>query len=353
MSGEMRPVESSVEGGSPVERRTEPKAASPWRELRNKLQVYRLVASAGPRLAAAGSLAEGVRRAYGLGPYPALWAVEGLGVAWADAAWERGDDPDFLLAGPGREELPAESLLMLHAGAGMAWSRRLLRRMRAAGAGGEGERLLEELVAFCRAHSRPGYTGAALEGLGMVARLFFPRRVDRLSRHLAEMGDELAGAFWHGAGRSQYFLRPSFLPTWGAFRRALDRARREPPGEAERANAGAGLAWAVTLVNMRHPEIVAQRLVELARAAGEAVVANGVTSAAVVREDTTPGSSLLADFGRWQPPAGAVERWWRERVPARVEEARTWFHPALAAEGLLAEVFRYQDLQQLAERRSS
>lgn len=351
MSGEDPPEETVREASSPVERRAERRSASPWREVRNKLQVYRLVTTAGLRLAAAGSLAEGVRQAYELGPYAALWAVEGLGVAWADAAWERGDDPDFLLAGPDREALPAESLLMLHAGAGMAWCRRFLRRMKATAAGEELERPLEELVAFCRAHSRPGYTGAALEGLGMVARLFFPRRVGRLSRHLTQMDPALANAFWHGAGRGQYFLRRSFLPARITFRRALARARQEPPGEAERANAGAGLAWAVTLVNMRQPEIVAERLAELARAAGEAVVANGVASAVVVREETTPASPLVGRFAGWRPDGGGEARAWERRVQAPTDEALRWFLPALGQRRGLDQVFHYQDLRELSERR--
>lgn len=319
------------------------RSGSPWREMRNKLTVYRLVTAAGARLAAAAdSLADGVRRAYEGGPFPALWAVEGLGLAWADLAWERREAPDFLLPRAGREALPDESLLMLHAGAGMAWSRRWLRGM-AGAPPEEAARRLDELVAFVRAHARPGYAGAALEGLGLVARTFFPRQVAAVSARLAA-DDALAGFFWHGAGRSLYFLRRHFLPTRGSFRRAVGRVVREPPGEARRRDAAAGLAWAVTMVNLRHPGVVAERLRVLEAAAGAEAVANGVVSALVMRHDTTPDApGLLAAFAGREPPAGPARAWWRERVAPLVAEARDRLHPALAARGRLDEVFRFQD----------
>ncbi len=62
--------------------------------------------------------------------------------------------------------------------------------------------------------------------------------------------------FWHGAGRSLYFVPTNFATFGAAHGRALQAAMNEAPGPEERRNAVAGLVWAVTLVNIRHPAIL-------------------------------------------------------------------------------------------------
>ncbi|HXU44815.1 MAG TPA: hypothetical protein VN783_04775 [Thermoanaerobaculia bacterium] len=327
-------------------------------ELANKAEVFALVKGValliGEPLAGPLPILPLIERAYALGDFPALWAVEGLGHDYAESVWRESGPPRGLLADRGvAAELPEASLLMLHAGMGLAFADRLLPGSAAAPAR-EIRRAVAEIVALDRANSRPGYLGPALESLGLIARLFrCAAMVPAVDRALAAVAPEARGYFWHGAGRALYFLPESFLPgsTWLIFQMAEQMAGQAAPGgrDLARANALAGAAWAELLVNQRRPEILWQLIV---RPHGERLLdsgagfANGVASALVMRRDTTPGAAFERAFLDFRPSDGtARERAAWERlvgVPGRraVEVA----YPILRAENRLGEIFRVAPL---------
>ena len=70
------------------------------------------------------------------------------------------------------------------------------------------------------------------------------------------------GFYWHGVGRAAYFLPAGWLPRSGAMRHALTVCRKEPPDAATRLDALAGLAFAVAMINWRHPWLI-ERLFRL------------------------------------------------------------------------------------------
>lgn len=320
-------------------------------EIANKAEVYLLVRQVGRLIGVPDSfplpLLELVARAYGLGPFPALWAVEGLGHDYAVSWFTAGFEPrGILTTAPRARALPPASLLMMHAGIGLGFAERLLE-----GAGRdtppEALRLLvADVLRLCRDNSRPGYLGAALESLGLVTGLFHPplvAGVDRALRDLREL--PVLGFYWHGVGRAIYFRAVNFLPcsTWQVF----ETARRTAPDEAARRNAWAGLAWAITLVNQRQPWVLAELLVgphgeELAR---DDAFADGVASSIVMRYDTTPGAPFIEPFCAFRPrgPARTPELW--EALVARpCRLALDVYYPALRAADRLGSIFRYRPL---------
>ncbi|HEX6864315.1 MAG TPA: hypothetical protein VF414_15905, partial [Thermoanaerobaculia bacterium] len=142
-----------------------------WQELRDKGEVFCLVLDVsnliGVPEAPPFPLFELLDRSYALGPFRALWAVEGLGHQYGDSFWEQGAVPSRILSDERTRGLPAKSLLMLHAGIGLSFAQHCLRD---AGSR-EGELLprVSEILRLCRDSSRPGYLGAAYESLGLVA----------------------------------------------------------------------------------------------------------------------------------------------------------------------------------------
>lgn len=327
----------------------------PWKglaaltEVRNKLEVYALVRHVdrwiGIPDAVPLPLDALLARAYGLGPYRALWAVEGLGHRYAASWFEAGREPEGLLTG---RDLPPESLLMMHAGIGLGFAERLLEGVSRETPTEALRSHLSEFLRLCRESARPGYLGAAYESLGLVAGFFHPGRVGAIDRALRELGaDDVVGLYWHGVGRSIYFRPANFLPasTW----RVFESARRAAPDETARKDAWAGLAWAVTLVNQRHPQVLSELLVEphgeeLAR---DDAFANGVASANVMREDTTPGAPFVAAFSSARPRGGErVDALWEELVARPCRRALEDDHPALRGEGRLDSVFRYRPMHE-------
>ena len=77
-----------------------------------------------------------------------------------------------------------------------------------------------------------------------------------VDRGLSAIDPDIVGYFWHGVGRGLYFLPINALPCSSSTWRAVEMAHEEAPHTLGRLNALGGLAWAVTLVNIRHPAIL-------------------------------------------------------------------------------------------------
>ena len=195
-------------------------------------------------------------------------------------------------------------------------------------------------------NSRPGYRGAALESLGLVTRTWYKPLVGPISRRLAAIDPEAEQYFWHGAGRAMVFYPINMLPGFSPF----ETADTEPPDETARRNARAGVTWAFTVINLQHPEIMANFLLNN----GEEMAKNdafrdGVTSTLIMASDMVPDNVNVTRFCHYQPddskPA-LVESWQRNigtDCGTRVETYRQ----TLAAHARLDEIFRYQSLPEL------
>ncbi len=302
----------------------DPDGEPAWRELADKLEAFDDFQRAADLLASPQgrpALSEGVARARKLEPWTRLWVLEGWGYAAGRAAAEG------LLADL---PLPAPAMIPLHSGVGLAL---------AAQAVEEADRTsldsaVRAFAARCRATARAGAEEAMLEALGLAARTLRPERVGEIACFLGSFeGGRLAPCFWHGVGRALYFV-PSHLLPWdrtGAIREAAG----EPPSTGGKLNAMAGLAWATTLVGLRHPEILDRFL---GRCDGwEAQAAeHGIAAAVVVWVHANGRDDLLAHFLGYR--AADLLRW-RKRVvnPCERSLARQL---APAMEGRFGQLFR-------------
>lgn len=333
------------------------KTLTAWRELRNKVDVYQLVRAVEQklRLPREGEfdLSEYVDKAYALGPYAALWAVEGLGHDYADAAREKGGPIEGLLQGAKIANLPSGSLLMLHAGIGLSFAQRLMEHMNGRTSDEELNAALAEFIRLCEVNSEPGYLGAALESLGLVTRTFHSELVPRVDAYLGGRDVKAQGFFWHGVGRAVYFLLVNFLPYKDPVWRAVEMGRKEALHDVARDNVLAGTAWALTLVNMRQPEVMAAFLEDHAPEIMPLrdAFANGVTSAVVMRYDTSPDDPNIENFRGFKPEGGEkrLAEYWEKLIRHSMDQAIDRYYPALRERRKLDEVFRCQPLDALLE----
>jgi hypothetical protein len=299
-------------------------AQAEWRELENKLHAFEWFRCAGPRLgldaAAPAPLARPAARADALADaYTGLWAMEGLGYAGARAVAGGGGGDRF-------GALPARAVVPLSTGAALAAAELLLTEVDRGGKGEWGA--VPELVA---------------EALGLVARTLDPWRLPRLDELLGAADPALAEYLWHGAGRGLYFAPMHLLPWSGGCRRAFAKARSEPPHAAGRRNATAGLAWALTLVNVRSPEVAEACLAGCGEEAGaEEAVANGASSALLVWRQWAGADRLLDSFLAHRPAAAGRALRWRRRVVEPSRAALAASPVDLIGEGRLASLFRFQ-----------
>jgi|RhiMetdeSRZDD1v2_1073273.scaffolds.fasta_scaffold04093_10 hypothetical protein len=328
-----------------------------WQEFRNKLQAFDLFEHvdvvlsipAGPDLSLTALLVQ----ADALGPYRAVWALEGLGRYYAETCWTHKGTPHHLLMADQVSALPPYSLVPLHTGMGLSLADRLLATVQSQGSDAATGRMLQQFIALCQHNSRVGYTRAVIEALGLVTRLRCPELIPIVDRQLSSIDPDLVGYFWHGVGRGLYFLPLNALPCASSNWRAVEMAQGEAPHALGRLNALAGLAWAVTLVNIRHPEILEAFLHQHAHALSENdACANGVSSALMMWYDMQGDDPYLRAFCRYQPDAtvpGLVQLW-NSQVRGPCQEALQSYYGVLKAWHSLDEVFRYQPLAVLVDR---
>jgi len=325
-------------------------AALAGQELRNKLEVFMLVRNLPSTLHLPSDrlppLSEMVEKAYSVPEFQALWAVEGLGHYYADLYWKLNGAPRGLLSEE-NAHVPEKSLLMLHAGLGMAFADRLLGDLTSETSAEQFRETVRFFLATCQNNCRKGYLGAAIESLGLITRDFYPDFVQRVDQGLRQTGPEFLGFFWHGVGRAMYFSRQYFLPILRTVWTGVDSEASNAP---DRLSAMAGLAWGVTMVNLRQPIIVGNIVRSYFEHSDLAEgFTNGVVSSLIMRTETTPGTPMVGAFYQHHPSTADrnLVLAWEQRVAGPSRKALHNYYPVLKQRRALDQVFRYQDLAAL------
>jgi hypothetical protein len=319
-----------------------------WREFRNKLRVFELFEHPDSALGLPPSnslpLTKQTQLASSLGPYLAVWVMEGLGHDYAETFWVRGAKSHEMFSMRKTGELPANSLVPLHSGMGLSLAEHVLEDVTPESTSPEIQYRLRQFVDLCDENSRSGYAQVAYESLGLVARNLFPRMVKTIDRELCEMDQQLLSYFWHGVGRAIYLAPTNFLPSIGTLQCSLDSALHEPPHELGRLNAMAGLAWALTLVNIRDPHVIERALRHLGPQVGDTeAFADGVGSSIVIWYDSTRDASLIEALSDYEPKGNdpSLAGLWESQVRRPCKRALQHYE-ALKNNRRLGDIFRYQ-----------
>lgn len=289
-------------------------------------------------------LHEMVKSCYSHGDYPALWLVEGLGERYATAflsdALAKGKKITGLLTSGKMLEEDPKIQTMMHAGIGIIFAKHAVGHLTPWSSDADTLAAIEDFKTLCNENSAPGYIGAALESLGLVTRTWHGQLVQKIAAAVKGTDSDLYEFFWHGAGRAMYFSPMYMMPGLSPW----DAADSEPPDEVARRNARAGVAWAFTIVNSRHPEIALNFL----RTKGERIADNdaytdGVYSTLTMASDMVPGHRYVRAFVRFQPEAGPGRDAWIKNIGADAEERLDTIYSSLKAADKLGEVFRYHE----------
>lgn len=324
-------------------------------ELSNKLLVFNLFEGVDEVLHLPSEtgvpLRALVERTRGLDPFLSVWATEGVGHFYAETAWGAGGEPKGLLRDERTRGVPSRCLAALHAGMGLSLANRLLAGVAHEPAncanGCELRGTLRRFVAMCRENSNDRYVGASYEALGLVARNLYPHFIPCVDRLLSEMSEDLVQFFWHGVGRAIYFAPSNYLPLVGSSRRAVEMAGREAFDEHGRRNALSGVAWALLLVNLRHPETIETILKQCESCVyDEEAFKNGVNSAAMIWRDSTVVDEHLEGLLRHRPDANdahLVDRW-HDLIKEPCQRALSVHYGEFKSRRGIGEAFRFQAL---------
>jgi hypothetical protein len=308
---------------------------SGWLDLANKLSAYRLFASADRLLGDspdAEGLAGAVERVRGLDRYASVWSAEGIGYYYALRGGQLG-----------RWQTPRHVRVPLHTGAGLARAGAALRSSPELSTG----QILADFWEECGTAARDGYHEVLFEAIGLVAATLYPNVVSEMARHKVACSEEQRALFWHGVGRGLYFSPIGFSPLAEARKRAFALALSWPASDIGQQNAVAGLAWAVTLINVRDPEVLLCWLKEHAdEIRRNDAFRNGVTSALIVWLSASPEDPFVEALRRFQPKDADSNfaRLWQDTVGRACSDARRLYDADLSGD-LAARVFRVRPPQ--------
>jgi hypothetical protein len=313
-------------------------------EFQNKLEAFSLFEHVDYALSLDFSnsltLSQLVARVAMLNPSISVWATEGVGHYFADRHLTNDEEPHSLMSCPDLLGVPQATLVPLNAGLGLTVAEWVLETANRP----LDKHALDTFVGLYRNNCSPGYEGVGFEALGLVARSLHPHLISPINALLAIHYPDLIDYFWHGVGRALYFSPTQFLPLCSSPWQGFDMSLQEPPDESGRCNAVAGYIWALTLVNIRNPEIVAEFLDRKAVHLPEPqAFVNGLCSALIIWSDAQPSQRQVEDFIDYQ--AGAAEstlsRLWTNYVRRpweRTLRERCWDKRQLGS------LFRYQPL---------
>lgn len=318
-------------------------------EFNNKIYVITLVTQVHAKLGlhdgTEHSLATMVAKAADMETYPRLWAVEGIGNFIGDRALAHdGDATTGLLTGPEAQDLGGWSMTMLHAGIGMSFAKYVLKTLKTDSPAPVVRDAITRFAALCRASSRQGYAGAAYESLGLATRTLYPEFVRLIDAQIPEVEPGLLGYYWHGVGRAMYFEPPNWMPFVNAPWRAIGRLDVEAPHQTARKNLLSGVAWALTMVNLRHPVVTETFLRHHGTLLSEDdAYTDGVTSSLTMRYDTTRDDAKVSPFIHHEPEGDPdLAALWRALITGPCEDALQRQYPQLRAAHQLEEIFHYR-----------
>ena len=335
-----------------------------FRELGGKLVAYYLVRLRAQPAAARGDrdLASLVAETYRRDPKHTAFLLERLcydfvkGLRRSGRAGHAADFPRHLLDGSAAAgALPEQSLILLHAGLGMALTEILLLPVPPGSPASAFAAALDSFAAQVEANARPEFAAVAFESLGLIVRRFIPRLHAPVEECLRARDERLAAYYWHGAGRAIYFLPGLFHPFPGTGRRGFEICSREPLEPRHRLDALAGFCFASTMINLRHPELVARLLADLGPGEVEAL-ASGVAGALLTRHHTSPDQPGVREFlrpltadlsGRGAESAADLAGLWENAVRRPCLAALDRSYPLLRARGELACLARHCPLGSL------
>jgi hypothetical protein len=207
-----------------------------WLELENKIAAYRLFQ--GRDLSGRRLDQEAISQ---LDPHSRLFAAEGQAY--------RTSRSNCLSA----EAISELGPIAIHAGAGLHRAEQALEYIVA---GGRESEVLAEFADACRREAWEGFGGIMEEALGLAARTLYPHLVDRLDVCLRATNAVFWQRFWHGVGRGIYFA-PTNIPAFRAVPwSGVGMCLKEPPHETGKQNALSGFCFALTLVNLKSPEVL-------------------------------------------------------------------------------------------------
>ena len=279
--------------------------------------------------------------------YTSIWLLEGCATRLIDSHIRKNRDLPWLADSAAQKEMVAASLLALHTGAGMSLAKFALSRCSAGATMPLLSAVIEEFLAVANERTLPNYRDCMVEPLGLVVRTLYPQWMSLISRLLSASSHEDCALFWHGSGRGLYFSPLQIVPSRRLRYWTLDEAVSDAPADHMRANLISGFFWAMTLVNIRHPEVLPYflggRSMEHWKPHATAI-SDGVSAALLVWHYLTGDTAVIEHFLGHLPSRAqmGLERFWEDQMVSFSRRRFVQANQRLHRDDRIGDIFQFQ-----------
>jgi hypothetical protein len=314
-------------------------------EAQNKLQAFRLFAYVDEELRIPQTHAETLQaltaRALALSDFRKIWALEGVAHYYMNSLPSLRNLRE-LLSNPA---IPETAMVPMHAGMGTSFAGQILSELKGNFSRPALRDALQRFFELCRANARDNWLENAIEPMGLAVRSLHPHLLATVGDAIGDIDIHAQRLYWHGVGRSLYFVPTNFITFGGSHERALRTAIDEAPTMEDRRNAVAGLVWAITLVNLPHPEVLRNLLRAADRIRMPDAVINGIVSALMIWKHMVPDDQSHLPVYLHAAGGGSRDaRLWNEYVATPASTAFASTYPALLAQQRIASLFEYKEI---------
>jgi hypothetical protein len=161
---------------------------------------------------------------------------------------------------------------------------------------------------------------------------------------------DLRALFWHGVGRSLYFVPTNFLPIPGAHERMAKSAVAEAGSIDDRRQVLAGMIWAVTLVNLPQPAVIRSLLSICSGLRIQAEFTNGLISALLAWRHMAPDDRrYITGYTRPLPTHHQQAVLWKSWIEMPAREALENIFPGLESQNNIPALYTCRTSEELHE----
>ncbi len=316
-----------------------------YKEIKNKIYIMELVNDADRllKLESNEDLPSALKKAYSQNSFGSLWLVEGASLYLNFQKRKQSQNNNLNIP----QGLSKESLMMVHAGLGLALAKYWLEQPKRQSSSFDAA--IENFIAQARQFSHKGYKECTLESLGLVSMILHgAKTVKQIDGYLINNHKELRPLFWNGVGRATYFYPTNFLPTKNILSRPFNKLERLANDKISRMNMAGGIFAAFILVNMRSPAVYEELLNnKMLQDAWNDVLKNRMAGAPLVRVgSSTSGEELIRKIVAFRSDSESTDSKWQDVVSKPYLAGLEVIYPHLLKNKQLGSVFSFSTFEE-------
>lgn len=295
-----------------------------------------------------------IKQCYELGEYPALWALEAVGIDLVKFHIRTNKNLVNVLNVTTIDPQYRKSLLLIHAGIGYEISNYFISKINKKLSTQEVNHTVENIVNYCKINSNEIFLNIMINTFGFVTYFNGYEIYNKFYNALKQIASDQLHYFLQGCGRAIYFSAANTFPPKlkGSLINAFNLAKKKTIDPNNYQDLIIGNVVAFNLVNMHSPDVIAYALQNIEQLMNDEVLMKayfiGFILSIVARLITTPDTSLLERYKNHQPQNNSQKKIWssfiQKPIDYALKEIMPLYKQTQSYEQIIKHVYEIEDI---------